>query len=282
MTVGRLALQFSLDKPTSTTRLRIKAQEPPLRVVRAFAAPDGAALVHLHNLSGGVLGGDRLATEVSVGAGARVQLTTTGATRLYRRRAGAGAAQQTTRLVVGAGALLEYLPDLVIPYAGAYYRQQTVVELEPGAGLFYWEVVAPGRTARGEWVAYEQVRIDLDLLVAGRPLLLERLALQPAQQPLNSPLRLGPFFYFASFYIAKVGVAANIWADLETSLADLAESHSVRGEILLGVSALSAHGLFVRAAARSAEPINAALIDFWQHAKQKLYGAEAIFPRKIN
>ena len=79
------------------TRLRHSVQIPPLRVVRPFDLPRGGALVHLHNVSGGVLGGDRLDNEICLEEGARVQVTTTGSTRIYRHRTGGPTAQQVTR-----------------------------------------------------------------------------------------------------------------------------------------------------------------------------------------
>src|SRR5207245_5131709 len=66
------------------TILRLKQQQPPWRVIRGFPSGSGEALAHLHNVSGGVLDKDDLHLQVEVGAGARAQLTTTGATRVYR------------------------------------------------------------------------------------------------------------------------------------------------------------------------------------------------------
>jgi hypothetical protein len=105
-------------------RLRVTRQDPPWKVVRAFGS-----LVHLNNVSGGVLAGDRLALDVEVQAGAAAQITTTGATRLYRHRTGASDSEQHARFWVADGALLEYLPDAVIPYAGTRHVQRTEIRL---------------------------------------------------------------------------------------------------------------------------------------------------------
>jgi urease accessory protein len=147
---GLLRLRFDRATPTGRTTISSCEQRPPLRVVRSFPSGRAAALAHLHNLSGGVLGGDLLELSVEVGDGASAQLTSTGATRLYRCRPGSTAALQQQRLLVGRGALLEYLPDELIPFAGSRYLQETVIELSDDAGLFWWETVAPGRAARGE------------------------------------------------------------------------------------------------------------------------------------
>src|SRR5438552_3033516 len=92
---GRLDLGFEFDPATERTRLKIYAQQPPLRVVRGFDLANGAVLVHLHNLSGGVLGGDQLELKIEVGSGAQAQLTSAGATRLYRSRNNQPASQLT-------------------------------------------------------------------------------------------------------------------------------------------------------------------------------------------
>lgn len=99
----------------SQTIVDVGEQTPPLRMIRAFALADGAALAHLHNVSGGVLGGDRLRVNLTVQPRAQAQVTTAGATRVYRHRRGYPDAEQTTTIDVGEGALLEYLPDVLIP-----------------------------------------------------------------------------------------------------------------------------------------------------------------------
>src|SRR4029077_17389894 len=102
---GRLSLQFEYDATNARTLLHVAEQRQPLKVVRAFHTEGGAALAHVHNLSGGILAGDRLSLDREVGPGARAQVTATGATRLYRSRSGTAAAEFTARARVRSGAL---------------------------------------------------------------------------------------------------------------------------------------------------------------------------------
>lgn len=278
---GKLHLGFAYAQSEQQTRLVSCEQQPPFKVIRAFAQADGGALVHLHNLSGGVLGGDSLALTVDVGTHACVQLTSTSATRLYRSRPEAAMAQQTTAVHVAEHALLEYVPDPLIPFAGARYQQRTTIELAEGAGLFWWESVAPGREARGEVFEYDVVKLALDITAQGRPLALERLHVEPRRRPPASLARLGGATYFCSFYICRVGLEAARWSQLEQALSELALELSVPNEISWGVSALVAHGLVVRALSRTGRAINKGLLAFWHVAKQELYGREAIVPRKV-
>jgi urease accessory protein len=280
-THGLLRLRFERAEGRGRTTLASCEQRPPLQVVRSFPTGEGATLAHLHNLSGGVLGGDSLELSVEVGEGASAQLTSTGATRLYRCRPDAPAAVQRQRFMIGRGALLEHLPDELIPFAGARYRQETAIELSEGAGLFYWEVVAPGRAARGELFEYDSLHFRLDLTVGGLPLARERVALDPVLRPLQTPLRLGPYLYFATFYVCRVGVTELRWLEIESELAELARRLSTPGSMLWGVSTLPAHGLVVRALSVKGRDITRGLSDFWRASKWALDGEAAVPPRKV-
>jgi urease accessory protein len=278
---GTLHLNFTYNDKREKTQVHITAQRPPLKVIRAFPLPAGGALVHLHNISGGVLGGDQLELAIDVRRGAYAQITSTSATRIYRSRPESAPAQQITQIQVAENGLLEYVPDPLIPFAGARYRQQTNITLAQGAGLFWWETVAPGRTARGELFDYDMLQIGCEISAAGRPIAIEQIKLEPQQQRFSSRVRLGPYNYFCSFFICKVGLAAAHWLQLEKELNIIAQQLTVPDEIRWGVSTLTAHGLIIRALSKRGTALPAGLLTFWRAATQALYGREAIPPRKI-
>jgi urease accessory protein len=210
-----LELDFKFDHVAGHTVLASSRQQVPLKVVRAFALEDGSALAHLHNVSGGLLGGDRLELRTRVGAGASAQLTTTGATRIYRTREQAPDAVQENHIRVEENALLEYVPDPIIPFAGARFRQQTTIHLSQGAGLFWWEILAPGREARGELFAYDRLQLSIDVSTPNRLIASERVCLEPQTTELSSLARLGDYRYWASFYICRVGTDPKTWLAAE-------------------------------------------------------------------
>jgi urease accessory protein len=178
--------------------------------------------------------------------------------------------------------LLEYIPDPIIPYARARYVQRTVIELAPGAGLFWWEICAPGREARGEVFAYELLEFHFELGASGTPLALERLRIEPSLRPPSSPARLGTFRYWATFYVCRAGVDQARWRELETELAELANRLSRAGETLWAASALARGGVALRVVARNGLEIPRGLAGFWRAAKLRLYGREPVLPRKVN
>jgi urease accessory protein len=277
-----LTLDFAHDEFAGHTVLAASRQEPPLKVVRAFTLRDGAALAHLHNVSGGLLGGDHLALKVNVGAGARVQLTTTGATRIYRPRREALPTTQSNEFAVNEGALLEYVPDSIIPFAGARFSQATTIHLAQGAGLFWWEILAPGREAHGEMFAYDWVEMKMDVVALGQPIASERVRIEPGKRSTSSFARLGPYRTWATFCIAQVGRSAAEWLALEHELREQTMPLAKHGETLWGISALSAHGVMVRCVAVHGRRVLPGLQMLWQTAKRRLYGRDATPPRKVN
>jgi len=279
-TAARLELEFECDRAAGHTILAASRQQAPLKVVRAFALEDGSALVHLHNVSGGVLAGDRLELRTRIGAEASAQLTTTGATRIYRAAGQAPDAIQQNHIRVEENGLLEYVPDPIIPYAGARFRQQTSIHLAQGAGLFWWEIVAPGREARGEVFAYERLQLAIDIRTPSRLIACERVRLEPRATDLSSLSRLGDYRYWASFYMCHVGANPKSWLTVEQKLREIASR--LTGDARWSISTLPADGLAVRCLAREGRSAIQGLREIWNAAKLLLYGREAILPRKVN
>lgn len=279
---AHLRLQFSRNSETGETFLSESYQEPPLKVVRAFPLPDGAALAHLHNISGGLLGGDHLTQEINLESRTRVQLTTTGATRVYRHCSGGLPTTQSNEIVVGEGAQLEYLPDATIPFAGARFHQHTSIRLESGAGLFWWEILAPGREARGELFGYDELAVKTRISALRKTIAAENLLFSPASAEVSSLARLGPYRYLATFYICHVGLVARRWRTAEDYLREITCSLTRSGETLWGISTLVSHGLVVRCLARNGREVLPGLHAIWRSAKRHLYDQDAIPPRKVN
>lgn len=277
-----LSLDFTEDPSTARTILAASLQQPPLKVVRAFSRDDGSALAHLHNVSGGLLGGDELALRVRVSSGAHVQLTTTGATRIYRPGDQRAGSVLTSEINIAENAILEYVPDALIPYAGARFRQYTTIRLSDGAGFFWWEVFAPGREARGEVFEYESLEIATDVFVREKLIAAERARLAPHERPASSLARLGPFRHCATFYICRVMQGATIWLNLEKHLRETAAMLQPRGRVFWGISTLLAHGLVLRCLAEHGSDILPGLHAIWRAAKLALYGTAPISPRKIH
>lgn len=276
-----LHLDFERDPVLGRTVLKSCHQQAPLRVVRAFALEDRAALVHLHNVSGGLLGGDQLEFVIQVGPDAAAQLTSTGATRVYRALAHDGDTVQVNRITVAENGLLEYVPDPLIPFAGARLLQTTTIDLAADAGLFWWDVVAPGREAHNELFAYHRLELRTKILAMGKWIAAERMRVEPGNRDPAMPGRMGTYRYWTTFYICRVGVSQKLWLETEAHLRSVAAGLSQPKAALWGVSTLPAHGLVVRGLTLHGRDAVAGVRVMWQRAKPLLFGKEAILPRKI-
>jgi urease accessory protein len=273
--VHQLSLCFERD------RFRVTRQDPPWKVVRAFALPGSGCLVHLNNVSGGVLAGDRLALAVEVQEGAAAQITTTGATRLYRHRAGAADSEQRAIFLVANGGLLEYLPDAMIPYAGSRHLQQTEIRLGRRSTLFWWEVLAPGRLAAGERFAFERLRVKTAVYAGVRPVLQEDYLLEPAVKDPSATARMSRYSHTASFCVVQEGRPPAFWRALEDRLNELARERTRHGQAVWGASMLWSDGVVVRGLSMSACFIHETLIEFWGVARVAVTGMDAVPPRKV-
>jgi urease accessory protein len=276
---SRLRLCFT--QTGGLTRLFVPMQEPPWRAIRAFHNRQHQAVVHLHNVSGGILSGDSLDLAVEAGPGARIQITSVGATRIYRQRPDGATARLSTSIQIGDGAMLEYLPDQAIPFAGSRFSQSTTVSLGRDAGFIGWEILAAGRVASHEEFAFDSFHSECEIRCDARPLALERYTLVPSVRDPQSAARWGRFRYTATLYVCRTGIPQSRWIDLESRLNEFAfgrKCHAARW----GVSTLAAGGMAIRGLALEAHQITDGLHTFWEQAKREIWGEAAIAPRKIN
>jgi urease accessory protein len=185
---GLLDLRFAL-LPAGRTELVRRRQRFPLRMTTPMyldPAEPGTAFVYVQNPTGGTFAGDRLELRVEAGPGARVHLTTPSATKVYRMED--GHAEQAIELRIGRAAHIEHVPEPLLPQAGSRYSQHLEVDLAEHATFIGWEIVAPGRVARGEAFGYDRLDLRSTFRHAGSEVCVERLLLEP---PRRSPLGRG-------------------------------------------------------------------------------------------
>jgi urease accessory protein len=275
-----LHLSFETN-PAGATILRVKQQQPPWRVVRGFKTQSGELLAHVHNVSGGILDTDSLDWRIDVAPGAQAQVTSTGATRVYRSRTPASIASQRAALTVGENAYLEYLPDQVIPFAGSRFDQSMRVDLAPGASLILWDRIAPGREASGELFRYEALASTFELMAEAESIAIERWTIAPMRRRVDAVPRLGQFHHFGSCYICRAGESAEYWREFESAMQEIADRLS-GPEVLWGITSLRAHGIVARGVATTGRSLSDGLVEIWKAAKWHLCGRVATVPRKVH
>jgi urease accessory protein len=221
---GKLDLTCALG-PAGRTILRQQFFSGPFHVSKPYHDGD-LLVVQIVNPTAGILKGDQLRSCVRLEPGARLHYSTPSASRIFSMPDGSASVEQ--RFEIAAGAWLDYWPAPLIPQAGGRLRQRTVLEAEAGAEIFFAEVLAPGRVARGECFQFGQLDWSFELRVGGRRLARERFVLDPSDPRTIQPLRtLYPNSYYASGWLLS--------ARLSAEHADAAQNDPTDGA-LLGVS----------------------------------------------
>nr|MBI3614349.1 urease accessory protein UreD [Nitrospirota bacterium] len=263
--VGELVLRYERrDQATVLTHSRCTTpwhQSPPIQL-----DDSGSVYQPLLNPSGGLVGGDRLSLDAQLGPDTHVIVSTPSANRVYRSLSETSA--QLIDLSVGARAILEWVPELTIPFAGSRYRQQIHARLEPGATLLLWDALACGRIARGERWAFAGLENEIRITMADGRRLVERYDLDGSRGPHRTGLARS-WDYVASLYLVGDSVGAERWKKLEEELALILDEHPE--EVLGGVSEPALPGLAVKLLARSAPALTRTFTALWAAARLCLW-----------
>ena len=273
---NRGVIELSLRRSGLRTVIGDAYFRTPLQIMRPHYLDDtGTAYVYLLSPGGGVVGGDRYAIKMTLEDGARACVTTASATKIYD--SAARMARQSFDVALQAGAVFEYLPEQIIPFAGSVFHHDMKVRLGAGALAILAEIVAPGRLARGEAFLYDDYSSGLSVADSGGGLLLrERTRLQPKNWDAGSGLGLlEGYYYLGTLYVLgeHCGAAGELADDLHGLLAD-------RQHCIGGATALERGGLVVRLLAEDHETISRALHAVWDQVRRRLLGYPAVRWRK--
>lgn len=160
---GRVVVGFAAAGGVTRLETLFQAGSAKARLPRVHGGPPVAVLI---NTAGGLTGGDRMSAEIAVGDGARAVATSQAAERLYR--SAGGPARLSTRLSVGAGGRLDWLPQETIVFDGAALARTTEVTLAADAAFLGVESFVLGRAAMGETVRRAAIEDQWRIRRAGR------------------------------------------------------------------------------------------------------------------
>ena len=270
---GALRLQF--ERRGAATVVAGCRSTLPLQVLAPLALDDPAAIVSILNPTGGLVGGDRLSIDVNLAAGTHAVLTTPSATRVYRTDA--EEATQSVKLALGPRAVVEWVPDHTIPFAGSAFRQAIDVDMDATAGLILVDAFSAGRIARGEAWRFAALESAVSIRDQYGWLLHDRFVLRgpvAKDDPAWDGLGCGELHpYFGS--ISIVGAF-----DLEQLAAEVRRLWASGGDAWVGVAALARRGALVRCLAASAPALIDTIETCWGLGRRALLGLPPLRLRK--
>jgi len=269
--LARLDLDYTLEANRSVARY---LHQGPLRILQSLY-PAGDAVCHnvLVHPPSGLVGGDTLDIQVTVGKGAHGLVTTPGATRFYRSEAGLATQQLHAR--VETGARLEWLPLEAIAYNQCDALNRAVFELAPGAEMMAWDVTAFGLPASD--LPYVQGTFRQHLEIPG--VWLERGNLSADDTRLmDSPLGLAGQRCMATLVFATGSAIAD--ERIERALACARELLEA-SELRLSAGATSPHPqiILLRVLSPVTEPAMQLLRKVWAAWRQEMWDLPGTYPR---
>lgn len=270
--VARLRLGFSDD--AGVTRMTERSHFGPLRVQKPLY-PEHPSICHaiIVHPPGGIVGGDELHINATLGDQAHALLTTPGAGKWYR--ANGNFSHQYVTLQAGTGARLEWLPQETIFFNEADVRLEHTVTLAADASYIGGEILCFGRTASGESFTRGSVGQRTSIRRDGKLLWFEQGVLHAHAASMHSPLSLAGYTVCAT--LIAVGKTMTP-AFLQT----LREETAVAAEDGRSGATQMKQVLVARYLGHSSESARHWMTRAWQRIRPELMTHEAVIPRIWN
>ena len=269
-----LQLDYTRESERSVARYQHKG---PLRILQSLY-PEGNAVCHnvLVHPPGGLVGGDTLDMQITVGAGAHALVTTPGATRFYR--SATGLATQQVHAQVAEGARLEWLPLEAIAYNACDALNHATFELAPGAEMMTWDITALGLPAAD--LPFEQGTFRQHMEIPG--VWLERGSIHASDARLmNSPLGLAGQRCMATLvFAAGSAIAAERRERALACARELLEASPLR--MTAGATSSHPQVIVLRVLAPVTEPALQLLRQVWAAWRHAMWGLPGTVPRLWN
>ncbi len=263
----RAHLRLSFAHDGARTVISERTHEGPLYVQRPFY-PEGAVChTYILHPPAGMVGGDRLETNVRVGAGASALITTPASAKVYRSVGPAAEIRQY--LTVEANGTFEWLPQDTILFGGSNAMMETDVQLADSARFMGWELLSLGRPLSGDRYRTGELRQRTLIQVANAPRLIERQDWDAGDALLQEAWGLGGRSVLAAFYIYPAG----------TELLEQARHCTAAAGYECFAATLLDDLLVVRALGEDATAMRETMAALWLQMRQPALGRPGCAPR---
>ncbi|MEM7669942.1 MAG: urease accessory protein UreD [Pseudomonadota bacterium] len=238
----------------------------PFHITRPFHMADdpaGMATLYLQSSSGGLYGDDELTLSIAADAGTAAQVTTQASTVVHHARG--GCARMGVEITAAEGALIEYLPDPAILFAGARLDTRLSLTLSGGARAILCDA-ALRHDPDGASAPFERLTAETRITGPEGPRLIDRIDIAGAEWA----ARTGVWPCHATLLVAGPGAA--------DAVIPIQQALGLRPDLWAGVSAFTNRQItLARILAPDGAALTQALHMGWAAARTALTG---IAPRR--
>lgn len=171
---GAIDLEFRNKESATCAHRMYQAGVMRVRFPNGTGAPEAVLI----NTAGGLTGGDCVTMGVEMGKGTSAIVTTQAHEKVYK--SSGGTVSMIAGLKLGAGSVLEWLPQPTILFDRARLARETHVEMTADADFLGVEAVIFGRTAMGEVMETGALSDHWTIRCDGRLIHADRFALDGA------------------------------------------------------------------------------------------------------
>ncbi|OCA92883.1 urease accessory protein UreD [Pseudobacillus wudalianchiensis] len=243
------------------------------KVMRPIYHDDsGQPCYYILNPGGGYLDGDRYRMQIALDKQARMTLTTQSATKVYKTPN--NYVYQETEISLKEGSYLEYIPDPLIAYRNARYKQKNIIRMEKGATFLYSDILTPGWSPEGDKFSYDTLQLINELYVDDELAVYDHIKLNPRNQDMNTIGFMEGFSHLGSMIV--VGEQTN--NDLLDRLHEAI--HVNTNEYRIGLSLLPVPGFTIRVLANSTQTVERLFTECHRIISEEWFNKRPSFLRK--
>jgi len=232
----------------------------------------GQPCFYLMNPGGGYVDGDQYRAEFSLEQDAHLLLTTQSSTKIYKTPK--KPVLQETEISLKKGSFLEYIPDPIIAYQHARFRQHTVVKMERGASIVYAEIITPGWSPDGQMFRYDWIQLKTQIFMDEELIVFDHFKLCPGEKRMMGLGMLEGYTHYGSMIV----IGEQTTPDLIEQLADVLESSNL--PVKIGLSMLAEPGFTLRVLGSSTQAIEKIFESCQCMIRERWFGRKPISLRK--
>ncbi|KAL3520376.1 hypothetical protein ACH5RR_018525 [Cinchona calisaya] len=177
METGKIVVERVGGKSTAT---HCYSKYPLKFIIPNKVSPSQTDAVWIYTITygGGIVSGDSIKFDITVGDGCTTVLTTQASTKVYKS-VGSKYSEQVLEARIGNDALLAVIPDPVTCFSTAKYSQTQVFKVLPDSSLLIVDWITSGRHGRGEKWDFEYYKSKNHIFSeANEPLFLDTILLE--------------------------------------------------------------------------------------------------------
>lgn len=183
MSTNSFGKESKLELTIGPNSLEHVAFTAPYKVIRPFHR-DGFLQVMVANVSAGIMAGDHQTMDIQVKEGGKAEILSQSYEKIHQMDD--GEAVRNGKIRLEKDSVLYYTPLPTLPFAGSAFTNNMSIELQDQSSqLFYSEILACGRAARGERFQYKSYCSHLRIKLADHLIYVDNQQLRPASESLS-------------------------------------------------------------------------------------------------